>query len=96
MSFSIFRIVAIIPISAAQLNIVKINRYKRIIKNEADFREGPILQLHFYSNHAGRLVLGGGTDSYWNTEIYPLESIKEFEQVSHAWKQLLAELFKKG
>uniref|UniRef100_A0A336KT04 CSON013985 protein n=1 Tax=Culicoides sonorensis TaxID=179676 RepID=A0A336KT04_CULSO len=57
--------------------------------------EGPILQLHFYSNHAGRLVLGGGSHSYWNTETYPLDSIKEFEAVSTAWKKLLAQLLKK-
>lgn len=54
-----------------------------------------MLQLHFYSNHAGRLVLGGSgrpTDVLY----YPLESIKEFEQVSEAWKRLLAQLLKKG
>lgn len=85
-----------IPISPAQLNIIKINRYKKILKNEANFKDGPILQLHFYSNHAGRLVLGGGSDSYWNTETYAIESIKEFEQVSTAWKNLLSELLRKG
>lgn len=54
------------------------------------------LQLVFYSNHAGRLVLGGGQASYWNTEVYPVESIKEFEQISEAWRKLLARLLKKG
>ena len=54
------------------------------------------MQLVFYSNYAGRLVLGGGQSSYWCTEVYPIESIKEFEQVSIAWKSLLARLLKKG
>jgi hypothetical protein len=54
------------------------------------------VQLVFYSNYAGRLVLGGGTSSYWNTEVYPIQSIKEFEQVSLAWKQLLSRLLKQG
>lgn len=54
------------------------------------------MQLVFYSNYAGQLVLGGGTANYWKTEIYPLESIKEFEQVSVAWKRLLARLLKQG
>lgn len=54
------------------------------------------LQLVFYSNYAGRLVLGGGLSSYWNTEVYPIESIKEFEQVSIAWKHLLARFLKQG
>lgn len=54
-----------------------------------------MLQLHFYSNHAGRLVLGGsGRPS--DVLCYPLESIKEFEQISDAWKRLLAQLLKKG
>jgi hypothetical protein len=52
--------------------------------------------LVFYSNYAGRLVLGGGQCSYWNTEVYPIESIKEFEQVSIAWKNLLARLLQQG
>lgn len=54
-----------------------------------------MLQLHFYSNHAGRLVLGGGSRDWWSSDIYPLESIKEFEQISEAWKRCLAELLKK-
>jgi hypothetical protein len=54
------------------------------------------MQLVFYSNYAGRLVLGNGSSNYWNTEVYPLESIKEFEQVSFAWKILLARLLKQG
>lgn len=54
------------------------------------------LQLVFYSNYAGRLVVGGGSQNYWNTEIYPLDSIKEFEQQSGAWQKLLAKLLKKG
>lgn len=83
-------------IAPVQLNLAKINRYKRKLKNETNFKEEPILQLHFYSNHAGRLVLGGGSHSYWNTETYPLDSIKEFEAVSIAWKRLLSELLKKG
>jgi hypothetical protein len=41
-------------------------------------------------------VLGGGNPHCFNTDIYPLESIKEFEQVSAAWKNLLADLLKKG
>lgn len=52
--------------------------------------------LHFYSNYAGRLVLGAGYHDLFNTETYPLESIKEFEAISTAWKQHLAELLKKG
>ncbi|KMZ02236.1 5'-AMP-activated protein kinase subunit gamma-1 isoform X7 [Drosophila sechellia] len=54
-----------------------------------------MLQLHFYSNHAGRLVLGGGNRRPADVLCYPLESIKEFEQISEAWKRLLAELLKK-
>ncbi|KPU72731.1 uncharacterized protein Dana_GF23161, isoform D [Drosophila ananassae] len=54
-----------------------------------------MLQLHFYSNHAGRLVLGGGNGRPSDFLCYPLESIKEFEQISEAWKRLLAELLKK-
>ncbi|XP_016953871.1 5'-AMP-activated protein kinase subunit gamma-1 isoform X7 [Drosophila biarmipes] len=54
-----------------------------------------MLQLHFYSNHAGRLVLGGGNGRPADVLCYPLESIKEFEQISEAWKRLLAELLKK-
>jgi hypothetical protein len=54
------------------------------------------LQLHFYSDHAGRLVVGGGQNDYWNTEVYPLESIKEFEAVSKRWRQLLNEMLRKG
>lgn len=52
--------------------------------------------LHFYSDHAGRLVLGGGTTNYWNTEVYPLESIKEFEIISKEWMRLLTEMLIKG
>lgn len=51
--------------------------------------------LHFYSNYAGRLVLGAGDHDFFNTETYPLESIREFEAISGAWKQLLANLLKK-
>jgi hypothetical protein len=54
------------------------------------------MQLVFYSNYAGRLVLGAGQSNYWNTEVYPLESIKEFEQISSAWRLLLARLLKEG
>uniref|UniRef100_A0A6P4EM21 5'-AMP-activated protein kinase subunit gamma-1 isoform X4 n=1 Tax=Drosophila rhopaloa TaxID=1041015 RepID=A0A6P4EM21_DRORH len=54
-----------------------------------------MLQLHFYSNHAGRLVLGGGNGRPADVLCYPLESIKEFEQISEAWKRLLSELLKK-
>ncbi|XP_059218910.1 5'-AMP-activated protein kinase subunit gamma-1 isoform X7 [Stomoxys calcitrans] len=56
-----------------------------------------MLQLHFYSNHAGRLVIGAGQkspDSWYG--IYPLESIKEFEQVSESWKRCLADILKKS
>lgn len=55
-----------------------------------------MLQLHFYSDYAGRLVLGGGSSDWWSTDTYPLASIKEFEQVSEAWKSYLADLLKKG
>lgn len=55
-----------------------------------------MLQLHFYSNHAGRLVLGGGSNDWWSSDTYPLDSIKEFEQISEAWKKCLADLLKKG
>lgn len=58
-----------------------------------------MLQLHFYSNHAGRLVIGAGQKSTsadsW-CDIYPLESIKEFEHVSEAWKRCLADILKKS
>lgn len=55
-----------------------------------------MIALHFYSNHAGRLVVGGGTHSWWAVDTYPLESIKEFEQVSEKWKRYFAEFMKKG
>lgn len=58
--------------------------------------EKKMIQLHFYSNYAGRLVLGGGTHSYWTVDTYPIEMIKEFEQVSQKWKNYLGELLKKG
>lgn len=54
------------------------------------------MHLVFYSNYAGRLVLGGGQAGYWNTDVYPLESIKEFEAISSAWRKLLARLLKEG
>jgi hypothetical protein len=54
------------------------------------------MQLVFYSNYAGRLVLGAGQASYWNTEVYPVESIKEFEKISLAWQRVLARMLKKG
>lgn len=55
-----------------------------------------MLQLHFYSNHAGRLVLNNDYYDWWMLDTYPLESIKEFEQVSQAWKRFLADLLRKG
>lgn len=55
-----------------------------------------MLQLHFYSNHAGRLVLHNEYHDWWSFETYPLESIKEFEQVSEAWKRFLAHLLRRG
>lgn len=60
------------------------------------FGRQPWPTLHFYSNYAGRLVLGAGDHDFFNTETYPLESIREFEAISGAWKQLLANLLKKG
>lgn len=54
-----------------------------------------MLQLHFYSNHAGRLVLRSGNRGNPD-EIYPIESIKEFEYVSQAWKRCLGEILKKS
>lgn len=54
------------------------------------------MQLHFYSDYAGRLVLGGGASHWWNIDIYPRESIKEFEDVSRNWTHLLGELLKRG
>lgn len=54
------------------------------------------MQLHFYSDYAGRLVLGGGASHWWNIDIYPRESIKEFEDVSRNWTHLLKELLKRG
>lgn len=56
-----------------------------------------MLQFHFYSNYAGRLVLDNERLRNWfASDIYPPESIKEFEQISDGWKQCLAELLKKG
>lgn len=55
-----------------------------------------MLQLHFYSNHAGRLVLANEYRDWFSFDTYPLESIKEFEQVSKAWKTYLADLLSKG
>lgn len=55
-----------------------------------------MLQLHFYSNHAGRLVLHNEYHDWWSFDTYPLESIKEFEQVSEAWKRFLAHLLRRG
>lgn len=54
------------------------------------------MQLVFYSNYAGQLVLGGGQTNYWKTEVYPLASIKEFEIISTAWRKLMARLLKEG
>ncbi|CRK97163.1 CLUMA_CG010560, isoform A [Clunio marinus] len=53
------------------------------------------MQLVFYSNYAGRLVLGGEQSSSWNSEVYPLASIKEFEIISIEWQRLLARLLQK-
>lgn len=55
-----------------------------------------MIQLHFFSNYAGRLVLGGGSHTCWAFDTYPIESIKEFEQVSTKWKSYMTELLKKG
>lgn len=55
-----------------------------------------MLQLHFYSNYVGRLVLNNDYYDWLKIDTYPLESIKEFEQVSQAWKQFLADLLRKG
>lgn len=55
-----------------------------------------MLQLHFYSNHAGRLVLNNEYHDWWSFDTYPLESIKEFEQISQAWKTFLADLLRRG
>lgn len=55
-----------------------------------------MLQLHFYSNYAGRLVLHNEYHDWWSFDTYPLESIKEFEQVSEAWKRFLAHLLRRG
>lgn len=55
-----------------------------------------MLQLHFYSNYAGRLVLHNEYHDWWSFETYPLESIKEFEQISQAWKRFLANLLRRG
>ncbi|GAB0094829.1 5'-AMP-activated protein kinase subunit gamma-1 [Sergentomyia squamirostris] len=46
-------------------------------------------------DYAGRLVLGGGARDWWAVDIYPLESIKEFEQISEAWKKCLTDLLQK-
>lgn len=55
-----------------------------------------MLHLHFYSNHAGRLVLNKNLCDWWSFETYPLESIKEFEQISQAWKSFLSNSLAKG
>lgn len=55
-----------------------------------------MLQLHFYSNHVGRLVLNNNFYDWWTFDTYPLESIKEFEQVSQAWKSYLSRCLAKG
>lgn len=57
---------------------------------------GRMIQLHFFSNHAGRLVVGGGVHDWWAIDTYPREMIKEFEQVSLKWKRYLSDLLKKG
>lgn len=41
-------------------------------------------------------MLGGGANGYWQVDTYPIEMIKEFEQVSEKWKKYLTELLKKG
>lgn len=55
-----------------------------------------MLQLHFFSNHAGQLVLNSECHDWWSIDTYPIESIKEFEQVSDAWKCFLADLLRRG
>ena len=54
------------------------------------------MQLVFYSNYAGRLFLGSELPKYWNSEVYPIESIKEFDQISLEWRELLTRLLEKG
>lgn len=55
-----------------------------------------MLQFHFYSNYAGQLVLKNERHDWWSFDTYPLESIKEFEQISLAWKLYLANLLRRG
>lgn len=55
-----------------------------------------MLQLHFYSNHVGRLVLTADKHDWWSFDVYPLESIKEFEKISEEWKCILSESLAKG
>lgn len=55
-----------------------------------------MLQLHFYSNHAGRLILGNKSFEYIHSDIYPLESIKEFDDIPLDWRRFLADLLRKG
>lgn len=55
-----------------------------------------MLQLHFYSNHAGRLVLNNESHDWWSFDTYPVEIIKEFEQISQAWKTFLADSLRRG
>lgn len=71
-------------------------KIKQKIDNHLLNRAKNMLQLHLYSDYAGRLVLDNEYHDWWSFDTYPLESIKEFEQISEAWKKFLADILRKG
>jgi hypothetical protein len=51
-----------------------------------------MLRLHYYSNIVGLRLESIDEDD----GVYSLDQIKEFEEVSHAWKEALAEHLLQG
>lgn len=53
-----------------------------------------MLRLHYYSNFAGLRLATIAEES--EDDVYRIDQIKEFEAVSQAWKETLAEYLLKG
>lgn len=52
-----------------------------------------MIRLHCYSNHVLRIVLPTLNE---DDEVWSLDQIKEFEDVSQAYKEWLADILEKG
>lgn len=56
-----------------------------------------MLRLHFYSNHAKRLLrLATILEDEDECDVYRIDQIKEFEDVSQDDKDIVAALFEQG